>query len=73
MELEMLEDWLNNPEPSRELTKVELSEKVNEQKVSQEETTEPNSIIEWKLEATGEDKEEGMGDHDDPPNCKKIL
>jgi hypothetical protein len=28
MELEMLEDWLNNPEPIRELTEVELSEKV---------------------------------------------
>jgi hypothetical protein len=36
MELEMLEDWLNNPEPARELTEVELSEKVTEQKVSQE-------------------------------------
>jgi hypothetical protein len=35
MELEMLEDWLNNPEPARELTEVELSEKVTEQKVSQ--------------------------------------
>jgi DNA replication protein DnaD len=32
MELEMLEDWLNNPEPARELTEVELSEKVTEQK-----------------------------------------
>jgi hypothetical protein len=38
MELEMLEDWLNNPESTRELTEVELLEKVTEQKVSQEET-----------------------------------
>jgi hypothetical protein len=30
MELEMLEDWLNNPEPARELTEVELSGKVTE-------------------------------------------
>jgi hypothetical protein len=28
MELEMLEDWLNNPEPAGELAEVELSEKV---------------------------------------------
>jgi hypothetical protein len=38
MELEMLEDWLNNPEPAGELEEVELSEKVTEQQVSQEET-----------------------------------
>jgi hypothetical protein len=31
MELEMLEDWLNNPGPAGELTGVELSEKVTEQ------------------------------------------
>jgi hypothetical protein len=30
MELEMLEDWLKNPEPARELTEVEMSGKVNE-------------------------------------------
>jgi hypothetical protein len=30
MELEMLEDWLNNPEPTRELIEVELSGKVTE-------------------------------------------
>jgi hypothetical protein len=35
MELEMLEDWLNNPEPAGELAEVELSEKVTEQQVSQ--------------------------------------
>jgi hypothetical protein len=34
MELEMLEDWLNNPGPARELAEVELLEKVTEQKVS---------------------------------------
>jgi hypothetical protein len=30
MELEMLEDWLNNPELERELIEVDLSEKVTE-------------------------------------------
>jgi hypothetical protein len=73
MELEMLEDWLNNPEPARELTEVELSEKVTEQKVSQEETAELKSAAEWQLEATDEDEEEGMGDHSDLPMCQKFL
>jgi hypothetical protein len=58
MELEMLEDWLNNPGPARELTEVELSGKVTEQKVSQEETVELKSAAEWQLEATDEDEEE---------------
>jgi hypothetical protein len=40
MELKMLEDWLNNPEPARELAEVELSEKVTEQQVSQGKTAE---------------------------------
>jgi hypothetical protein len=71
MELEMLEDWLNNPEPARELAEIELSEKVAEQKVSQEETAELKSAAEWQLEAT--DEEEGMGDHGDLPMCQKIL
>jgi hypothetical protein len=31
MELEMLEDWLNNPEPEGELAEVELSVKMTEQ------------------------------------------
>jgi hypothetical protein len=36
MELEMLEDWLNNPGPARELAEFELSEKrMTEQQVSQ--------------------------------------
>jgi hypothetical protein len=39
MELEMLEDWLNNPEPARELAEFELSGKVDEQQVSERETT----------------------------------
>jgi hypothetical protein len=30
MELDMLEDWLKNPGPVRELTEVELSRKVTE-------------------------------------------
>jgi hypothetical protein len=58
MELEMLEDWLNNPEPTRELTEVELLGKVTEHKVSQEETAELKSTAEWQLEATNEDKKE---------------
>jgi hypothetical protein len=49
MELEMLEDWLNNPEPAGELAEVELSEKVTEQQVSQEKTAEMKSAAEWKL------------------------
>ena len=69
----MLEDWLNNPGPTRELTEFELLGKVTEQQVSQRETAELNSATEWQLEATGEDKEEGMGDHDDPLNCRKFL
>jgi hypothetical protein len=73
MELEMLEDWLNNPGPARELTEVELSGKVTEQKVSQRETAELKSAAEWQLEATDEDEEDGMGDHSDLPNCRKFL
>jgi hypothetical protein len=73
MELEMLEDWLNNPEPARELTEVELSEKVTEQKVSQRETAELKSAAEWQLEATDEDEEDGMGDHDDLLMCQKNF
>jgi hypothetical protein len=57
MELEMLEDWLNNPEPARELAEFELSEKrMTEQQVSQEETAELKSAAEWQLEATDEDE-----------------
>jgi ribosomal protein S7 len=73
MELEMLEDWLNNPGPARELTEVELSGKVTEQQVSQRETAELKSAAEWQLEATDEDEEDGMGDHGDLPNCRKFL
>jgi hypothetical protein len=47
MELEMLEDWLNNPEPAGELAEVELSEKVTEQQVSQEKTAEMKSVAGW--------------------------
>jgi hypothetical protein len=78
MELEMLEDWLNNPEPARELAEFELSEKrMTEQQVSQEETAELKSAAEWQLEATNEDEDEdeedGMGDHSDLPNGQKFL
>jgi hypothetical protein len=73
MELEMLEDWLNNPEPVGELAEVELSEKVTEQQVSQEKTAEMNSVAGWQVKATEEDEEDGMGDHGDLPNCRKFL
>jgi hypothetical protein len=43
----MLENWLNNPEPARELTEVELSEKLTKQPVSQRETVELKSTAEW--------------------------
>jgi hypothetical protein len=71
MELKMLEDWLNNPGPARELAKKQLSEKVIEQQVSQEETAELNSAAEWTLSAT--EDEDDMGDHSDLPNCRKVL
>jgi hypothetical protein len=68
MELEMLEDWLNNPGPERELTE----KRMTEQQVSQEETTKLKSVAEWKREATDEDEERGMGDHSDLPTCQKF-
>jgi ribosomal protein S7 len=73
MELEMLEDWLNNPKPARELTEVELSGEMTEQPVSLRETAELQATTEWQLEATDEDEEYGMGDHSDLPNCIKFL
>jgi hypothetical protein len=27
----------------------------------------------WQVKATEEDEEDGMGDHDDLPNCSQIL
>jgi hypothetical protein len=72
MELEMLEDWLNNPEPARELAEVKLSEKVTEQQVSQRKTTKMNFAAGWQVEAM-KDEEDGMGDHDDLPICRKFL
>jgi hypothetical protein len=74
MELEMLEDWLNNPEPARELKECELSEKrMTEQQVSQEETAELEIAVKWRLRATDEDEKDGMGDHDDLPNGQNLL
>jgi hypothetical protein len=74
MELEILDDWLNNPRPTRELAEVELSEKrMTEHQVSQEETAELKSTAEWQLEAIDEDEEGSMGDHGDLPNGQKIL
>jgi hypothetical protein len=72
MELKMLEDWLNNPGPARELAEEQLSEKVTEQQVSREKTAEMNFAAAWQVEAT-EDEENGMGDHSDLPNCRKFL
>lgn len=69
----MLEDWLNNPEPTKELAEVELSEKVTEHKFSQEETAELKFAAEWQLEATDEDEEGGVGDHSDLPMCQNFL
>jgi hypothetical protein len=74
MELEMLDNWLNNPGPARELVEFELSEKrMTKQHVSQEETTDLKSTAEWQLEATDEDEEGSMGDHGDLPNGQKFL
>jgi hypothetical protein len=76
MELAMLEDWMNNLGPARELTEFELSEKrMTEQQVSQEEIAELKSAAEWQLEATDEDEDEedGMGDHSDLPMCQMFL
>jgi hypothetical protein len=74
MELEMLEDWLNNPGPTRELTEDELSVKVTEQQVNQRETAELKSTAVWQLGAIDKDEEEGgMGDHDDLLMCRKFL
>jgi hypothetical protein len=73
MKLEILEDWLNNPEPVGELAEVELLEKVTEQQVIQGKTTKLKSIAEWKLSATEEEYEDGMGDHDDLPICRKEM
>ena len=53
----MLEDWLNNPGPTKELAEIELSEKrMTEQQVSQEETAELKSAASWQLEAIDEDE-----------------
>jgi hypothetical protein len=73
MELEMLEDWLNNPEPARELAEFELSGKMTEQQAIQRETVELKSVAEWQLEATDEDEKDGMGDHSDLPDGQKFL
>jgi hypothetical protein len=73
MELEMLEDWLNNPELVGELAEVELSKKLTEQQVSQEKTAEMKYVVGWQVKTTKEYEEDGMGDHGDLPNCRKIL
>jgi hypothetical protein len=73
-ELKMLEDWLNNPEPARELTEIELSEeRMTEQQDSREETAELEIAVEWRLRTTDEDEKDGMGDHDDLPNGQNLL
>jgi hypothetical protein len=71
MELEMLEDWLNNLELVGEMTEFEMSEKVTEQQVSQGETVVLKFAIEWTFISTEEEDEDGMGNHDDLPICRK--
>jgi len=73
MELEILQDRMKNPEPARELAEVELSKNVTEQQVIQEETVEMVFAAGWQVKATEEEEEDGMGDHDDLPNCRKFL
>jgi hypothetical protein len=74
MELRMLEDWLNNPEPAKELAEFELSKRrMNEQQDNQEYTAELKSAAEWQLKATYEDEEDSMGDHRNLPMCQKKI
>jgi hypothetical protein len=83
MELEILEDWLNNPEPAGDCHEQILAEEHSEESLrifSQGaekvmKTAEMNSVAGWQVKATKEDDEdeEGMGDHSDLPNCRKFL
>jgi hypothetical protein len=73
MELKMLEDWLNNPGPAKELTEFELSGRMIEQQDSQEETAELKSAAEWQLKATDAAEEDSMGDHNNLPMCQTFL
>jgi hypothetical protein len=36
-------------------------------------TAELNFAAGWKVKATEEDEEDGMGDHGDLPNCSQFL
>jgi hypothetical protein len=49
-----------------------LSEEVTEQQVNREKTAEMKFVAAWKFEAI-EDEEDGMGDHSDLPNHRKVL
>jgi hypothetical protein len=83
MELEILEDWLNNPEPAGDYHEQILAKEHSEESLrifskgaeKVMKTTEMNSVAGWQVKATKEDDEdeEGMGDHNDLPNCKKFL
>ena len=46
---------------------------MTEQQVIQREIAELNFAAEWQLEAIDKDEEDGMGDHDDLPICRKFL
>jgi hypothetical protein len=81
MELEMLEDWMNNPEPVGDYHEQILAEENSEESLrifSQGDekvmkTAEMNSVVGWQVKATEEEGEHGMGDPGDLPNCNIIL
>jgi hypothetical protein len=50
-----------------------LSKKVTEQQVNQEKTAEMEFAAGWQVKATEEDEEDGKGDHNDMPNCRKKF
>jgi hypothetical protein len=57
--------------PTEEMARVKLSWEEAEKWISQEETAEMKSVVEWTLSAT--DDEGDMGDHCDLPICRKLL
>jgi hypothetical protein len=81
MELEMLEDWLNNLEPASDFHEQVLAEEHSEESLRDfsegdekvMETAEMKFLVGSQVKATKEDEEDGMGDHGDLPNCRKIL
>jgi hypothetical protein len=83
MKLEILEDWLNNPEPVGDCHEKILAEVHSEESLiifSQGaekvmKIAEMKSVPVWQVKDTKEDDEdeEGMGDHSDLSNCIKFL